>query len=284
MPECAVAPWTCPTCREAQSTTFCPRCGEQPLDARSLTLTGLAGQLFAALTSIDGRLLRSFRYLVGRPGALTSAFLRGRRRGFIGPVSLFLVANVLYFAAESLTDGLVFTTPLQSHLNNQPWSGWARTLAASRFSNDQAALLDYATRFDNQIALNARSLILMMVVAFTPLAALVFRKAKRPFAAHAVFSLHLYAFMLLLFSIATAIPAATVLSGAVRSTSRLLDAVLSIGLLLACAVYVYVGSAAVYGGSRGRRIVQATVLAIGMGAIVLAYRFVLLLITWSTTS
>jgi len=60
--------------------------------------------------------------------------------------------------------------------------------------------------------------------------------------------------------------------------------VLSVGLLLACAIYVYVGSAAVYGGSRGRRIVQATVLAIGMGAIVLAYRFALLVITWSTTS
>jgi hypothetical protein len=286
-PQCqngAVQAWTCPVCRRRQVSAYCPTCGERPLDPRSLTLFGLARELFETLTSIDGRLLRTFRCLLGQPGLLTRSFLEGRRREFIGPVSLFLVANVLFFFTESLTDGLVFTTPLQSHLHDQPWSDWVQRLAAGRFGNDEAALSAYALRFDGQVALHARSLPLVMVVAFTPLAALVFRKAKQPFGAHAVFSLHLYAFMLLLFSVATAIPSATVLAGTVRSTSHLLDAVLSIGLLVACAVYVYAGSAAVYGASRRRRVVQAAVLAIGMGAIVLAYRFALLLLTWHTTS
>jgi hypothetical protein len=279
-----VQAWTCPVCRLRRDSAYCPKCGERPLDARSLTLSGLGRELFAALTSIDGRLLRTFRYLFAQPGMLTKSFLEGRRREFIGPVSLFLVTNVLFFAAESLTDGVVFTTTLQSHLHNQPWSDWAQRLAAGRFGSDAGALGAYALRFDTQIALHARSLILVMVVAFTPLAALVFRRARQPFAANAVFSLHLYAFMLPWFSIATLIQAATLLTGTVSPTSRLLDASLSIGLLVACATYVHLASAPVYGGSRVRRFGQAIVLAIGMGAIVLAYRFALLLITWYTTS
>ena len=44
-------------------------CGERPLLPRELTLRGLVGQVFEALTSIDGRLLNSFRSLVSRPAS-----------------------------------------------------------------------------------------------------------------------------------------------------------------------------------------------------------------------
>src|SRR5262245_32148220 len=91
-------------------------------------------QVFEALTSVDGRLLRSFRSLVGSPGSLTVAFIEGRRKPFLGPVALFLVANVVFFGAESLTRGLVFSTPLQSHLNDQPWSPLVQGLVADRLA------------------------------------------------------------------------------------------------------------------------------------------------------
>ena len=110
-------PWTCPTCHRTVSTPYCPGCGERPLRARELTLRGLFDQLVQAFTNIDGRLVRSFRYLLGRPGFLTVAYLRGQRKPYVGPVPLFLIANALFFAAESLTGGTVFTTPLESHLH-----------------------------------------------------------------------------------------------------------------------------------------------------------------------
>ena len=279
----AHAPWTCPSCRRLNSTPYCPSCGERPRSPRDLTLRGLIDQLFGALTNIDGRLLRSFRCLVTRPGALTAAFIEGRRKPYLGPVALFLVANAIFFAVESLTAGLVFTTPLQSHLQNQPWSAYAQSMVAAHVAARHTTVEAYAPQFDGAIALHARSLILLMALAFTPLPALVFRRRGRPIAVHIVFSLHLYAFMLLLFSVATAIPAAGVPFGAGRSGSALLDAVLSIGLLLACAGYLYVAIAAAYGGGRASRFLSATVLTIGLAAIVLGYRFALLLVTLSTT-
>jgi len=240
-------------------------------------------QAFEAFTNIDGRVLRTFRTLITRPGILTVAFIEGRRKPFVGPVALFLVANVLFFGAESLTHGLVFTTPLQSHMYQQPWEALARTLVTRHLVADHTTLELYAPRFDATIALHARSLILLMVVAFTPLPALLFRRAGRPFAAHAVFALHLYAFMLLLFSIGTALPVAGELVGRQRSTSNLLDAVLSIGLLIAGGVYLFFAIREVYATRGVARVLDTIALTIGMAAIVLGYRFALFLITLYTT-
>src|ERR1700741_5514419 len=94
-------PWICPTCSAAAVSAFCPTCGEQPLHARDLTLRGFLNQIFHALTSVDSRLIRSFVSLA-RPGFLTLSYLQGRRKPYLGPVPLFLMANVLFFAVESV--------------------------------------------------------------------------------------------------------------------------------------------------------------------------------------
>ena len=183
----ATEPWTCPTCRRAVATRYCPTCGERPRSPRDLTLLGLLEQAFEALTNVDGRLLRSFRCLVAAPGSLTVAFIEGRRKPFLGPVALFLVANVVFFGVESLTHGLVFSTPLQSHLNDQPWSPLVQRIVASRIAAAGTTLESYAPEFDGAIALHARSMILLMVLAFAPFPALVFLRRGHPFAAHVVF-------------------------------------------------------------------------------------------------
>jgi hypothetical protein len=239
----------------------------------------LIDQVFEAFTNIDGRLLRSFRYLIGRPGALTVAFLQGQRKPFVGPVALFLVTNVLFFATESLTGGTIFTTPLEKHLRTQPWSELAQGLVASRLAALHTSADLFAPGFDSAIALHARSLILLMALAFAALPAIVFPRSRRPFAAHVVFSLHLYGFMLLLFCVGTAIPSAGILAGGERSASEVLDGVISVSLLVTCGIYLYFATDAVYGGGRAVRVLKSAALAVGAAAIVLGYRFALLLIT-----
>jgi hypothetical protein len=132
-------------------------CGERRRSPNELSLRGLLGQAFGAVTNIDGRLLRSFRCLVAQPGVLTVAFIEGRRKPFLSPVALFLVANVLFFGAESLSRGIVFTTPLESHLTQQPWSGVAQTLVARRLASRHATQEAYAPRFDGAITLYSTS-------------------------------------------------------------------------------------------------------------------------------
>lgn len=280
MPDAA---WTCPTCARDVTTPYCPGCGERLLRERELTLRGFIDQLVQAFTSIDGRLIRSFRYLVTRPGFLTVAFLQGRRKPYLGPIQLFLLANVLFFAAESVTGGQIFTTPLQFHLNNQPWSSGAQRLVAQRLEDTHRTLESYAPVFDRAMALHARSLIIVMALAFALLPALVFRGSKRPPVTHGVFALHTYAYLLLLFSIATGIPAVDRLLGGAGFASEPLDHAISVVLLLACGIYLFASTATVYGASGASRVVKALMLTLGVATIVLGYRLVLLLVTLYTT-
>ena len=127
-------PWTCPTCNDAVSTSYCPACGECPLRAHDLSLRGLVNQVAQACINIDGPLIRSFRCLVTRPGLLTVAYLRGQRKPYTLPLQLFLVANVLFFAMQSLTGAKIFSTPLDAHLHSDIWGGLAQRLVQKRSS------------------------------------------------------------------------------------------------------------------------------------------------------
>jgi hypothetical protein len=277
-----VSRWTCPTCNQLTETHFCPVCGEQALRARDLTLRVLIDQVVEAFTSIDSKLIRSFRYLLARPGFLTEAFLKGQRKPYLGPVGLFLICNVFFFATESLTRSEVFTTSLESHLYQQDWKGIAEALVDHRLQAKHKTLANYAPAFNEAVASKARSLIILMALVFTAAPALLFRRSGRPLVANAVFSLHLYAFLLLLLSVGISISWVAGRFG-VNLKNGIGDNILSVGLLLASAAYLYFATGIVYrerGLSRGLKV---AVLAMFMGVLVVGYRFALLIITLYTT-
>ena len=219
----ATVPWTCPTCNTAVATASCPACGEHPLRTRDLTLRGLVEHLFESFTSIDSKLVRSFRNLLLHPGTLTVAYLEGRRKAFLGPVPLFLISNVVFFAVESLVGSKVFITPLDSHLHTQPWSPFAPWLVNHRLASLHTTLELYAPAFDQAIALKARSLIIFMALFFSLVPLLVFLRRRRPLVAHAVFSLHFYAFLLLPMCVAAFIEAVEGWVGGFGFTHEVLD-------------------------------------------------------------
>lgn len=264
-------------------TPFCPRCGEQPLQPRELTLRGLADKVWHALTSIDARTAHTFACLLRRPGKLTLAWVQGVRRPYVAPFQLFLLANVIFFALQSITGENVFSSTLDSHLHHQDWSELARSLVEQRLAGTSTRLEDYALAFDRAVVLKAKSLILLMTVPFTLLLPLVFFGKRRPLMAHVVFSLHLYTFLLLLFCAALLAAKLSALFGLGGLETPLVDNVLSVANLAACAAYLYMAIGPVYGAVGALRIVQAGVLAIAVAAIVLGYRFVLFLITVTTT-
>ena len=276
-------PWTCPTCHRTVVTPYCPECGERSPSASDLTLRGLFGQGVRAFTDIDGRVIRSFRHLITRPGALTVAYTRGQKKAYLLPFGLFLVANVLFFAVQSLTGENVFSTTLDSHLHQQDWAGFAQRLVTHRVESLNTTLDRYTPVFDEAVGVNAKSLIILMVLAFSLLPPLTFYRSHRSFATHLVFSLHLYSFLLLLFCVALVIAGVNVWFGGAGLASPRMDHALSIAQLLICAAYLYVAIGVVYGTRRGVRIVHVALLASAVACLVLGYRFVLLPITLYTT-
>jgi hypothetical protein len=275
--------WSCPTCKQTVLTTYCAVCGERALEPRELTLRGIFEQAVEAFTNLDSRLIRSLLFVVIRPGMLTKAYLAGQRLPYLRPLQLFLIANVLFFAMESLTHSTIFSTPLDSHLHTQPWSDFAQWLVPYRLMSTQTSLEAYAPDFDRAIALNARSLVVLMSLAFVPFLTIAFSRTRRPFVIDVVFSLHLYAFVLILFSGALMIAAVSALLGGPGLVSENMDNALSIGLLLACAAYLYIATGVVYNVKGAAKFTKALVLTAAVASVVLAYRFGLFLLTLYTT-
>jgi hypothetical protein len=247
-----------------------------------LTLRGFVGQIVLACTSIDGPIFRSLRCLVARPGFLTVAYLNGQRKPYALPLQLFLVANVLFFGMQSLVGAKVFSTPLNMHLNNQFWSGLAQPLVAHRLETNHTTLDLYAPIFDRSVELNAKSLVILMVLPFGVFLPLVFYRKQIPFVGHIVFSLHFYTFLLLLFCVALTVVGTSLLSGGSGLNSESFDHLLSAALVTVSGVYLFVAAGTVYKERGALRVFKALLMVTLTVSIVLGYRFALLLITLYT--
>jgi hypothetical protein len=220
---------------------------------------------------------------VTRPGVLTVAYLDGQRKPYALPLQLFLVANVLFFAMQSLIGAKIFSTPLESHLHSQFWSGAAQQLVTSRLETKHTPLELYTPVFDQAVALNAKSLIVLMVLPFALLPPIVFYRSHRPFVAHMVFSLHFYSFLLVLFCGTLVVVGTDVLLGGQGLASEAFDHAVSVIEVAVSAIYLYFATGTVYGGRAVIRALKVAPLVVSAAAIVLGYRFVLLLITLYTT-
>lgn len=104
----------CPSCGAAFTGPWCAACGERRLRPELLGLRHFAGEAWGSLTDTDGRLLRSLWALLRRPGELTRAWWIGRRRPYLGPVQIFLIASIAFFLISPFD---LFSTPLRFHLH-----------------------------------------------------------------------------------------------------------------------------------------------------------------------
>jgi hypothetical protein len=91
------APRVCPSCGTPRSGAWCCACGEKFLDSNDLDLPHFLFKVVPReLFEFDGKLLRTLRLLVGQPGALAADYVAGRRRPYVSPLRLCLIAFVVY--------------------------------------------------------------------------------------------------------------------------------------------------------------------------------------------
>lgn len=243
----------------------------------------LASQFVKGFSSVDGKLLRSFRSILTAPGNLTRSYVRGERRRYLSPLALFLLANALFVGAQVFTGTNIFSTPLESHLNGQDWSPAARELVAQRLSGSSWSVTDYAKIFDQAAVFNAKALMILMVLALAPIMALIFYRRRRAAGVHVVFALHVYAFILVLLSFSLLLVEINLLTGGRGLQSPQVDLALSLFNLAVCVGYVFLAIRPVYGSIDTARVIEAVLLSFAIAGIFIGYRFVIFLITLSTT-
>jgi hypothetical protein len=88
----------CANCDAEVTARFCGTCG-QSRDDHSRSMAEVVRELIAHHLFLDGKLMTTLVTLLLRPGALTRAFIEGRRVRFVSPIRLYLFASFAFFLA-----------------------------------------------------------------------------------------------------------------------------------------------------------------------------------------
>lgn len=275
----------CLNCGAPLAGPFCASCGQRHVEAVP-SLRDLAHEIAAEHFGLDGKLARTISMLLRHPGRLTREFIAGRRVRYVAPLRLYLTLSVLFFVAAALVPaadgtggdmvriqfgaraspgrdtGGTGSDRMRLAPGNAAASAELHRMAADSSGNSITRLLRH--RFAKRaIAVSARGSSARDELGATfrehlpdalfllvPLAALllsgIYRGQHRPYAEHLVFALHAQAFMFLVFLITLApVPGRQFLALAV------------------IAVYLFVATRTVYGGSMALTAARLTVLATG---------------------
>lgn len=89
-------PSQCVTCGHEFAGEYCHARGERS-QREPPTLLRFIGEVIG---DANGRIVKSVRTLVTRPGRLTVDYMQGRRKPYLGPAAVFIVTNVLFFFVQ----------------------------------------------------------------------------------------------------------------------------------------------------------------------------------------
>ncbi|MEL7296386.1 MAG: DUF3667 domain-containing protein [Pseudomonadota bacterium] len=173
---------------------YCPNCGQGVVEGRDRSFAYLMRETLAEVSSVDSRLWRSIKGLMLSPGSLSLAFREGRRRQFLTPIGLFLLANLLYFIAPPATD---LQLSLYDQYHQQQYrgliTGWVDDYMASSGLSFEAV----ASAYELRIAEVAKLMVIFHVPFLALVSMLLFTDRKLFYADHFVMALHYFAFIMI---------------------------------------------------------------------------------------
>lgn len=249
----------CRNCGCPEIQRFCPRCGQEDTPS-ALPVRQILAEFLADLLQFDAKIWITLRALIARPGFLTREYLDGRRVRYLSPLKLYLAIGFLSFllhlaqpqridtgASGAQRDGFQF--------GYQMVAGWAPRRDARRSdadaSKEAAPADDTCQQKLNQraaeerqrqrqawLAGNQSSLGIARIPLYALLFALFFRRQRRLYMEHLVFTLHLQSAVLL-----------------VEMAGRLVGSFLSLGgfvATLASLFYFFRAARGMYEETRGR--------------------------------
>lgn len=192
------APVPCPSCTRPMGGKFCAHCGEKRVEPGDHTLRKFGSHLFEAFTHADGKIFLTLHHLLLRPGRLTADHFLGRRKPYIPPLQIFLIANLVFFLLHPLIGSNTLTTSLNTHLRYTWHQGIAQTLVEPRLAARGLTAEAYAGVFDAAAVTQAKSLVILVVPIFALAVMILYWRQRRHFAVHLTFSFHFCALWLLL--------------------------------------------------------------------------------------
>ncbi len=187
---------SCGNCATPLEGPFCSECGEKKLSAENYSLKTVVTEVAEDFVHLDNKVLRTLRALVSRPGLLSKAYFEGGRSRYTKPLTLFVILNLLFFFIQPHTGLLGYKYQQYTYPGN---SGAINRLKMVRAKLNKTGETEtqYEIRFNDHLQEQKKSILLFSVPMIALAMSLLYFRKGRYYVEHLVFSVHLYAFMLI---------------------------------------------------------------------------------------
>ena len=75
---------------------YCQNCGQENTEPKE-TVWGLVSHFFNDITHFDGKFFNTVKYLITKPGFLSTAYLQGRRASYLHPIRMYVFTSAFFF-------------------------------------------------------------------------------------------------------------------------------------------------------------------------------------------
>jgi hypothetical protein len=140
------------------------------------------------LIHFDKKIFRTIPVLLFKPGLLTERTLKEQPSRYVRPFTLFVFINFLFFLVKSKS---IFNYTLDTYM------GMFEGIILKKQAALHVSMNTLTERFNTAIHFEEKEYLIIMVPLFALGLTLLFIKRKIPYAAHLVFSLHYYTFLII---------------------------------------------------------------------------------------
>ena len=251
-------PSSCPNCGTDLQGRFCYWCGQKATSTQ-VGLHDFVHEATHEFLHLDGKILRTVKLLVLRPGQLTKEFLEGRRARYISPLRVYLTLSVLFFALAAIVPGAM------KGVVKVKTTASADAPAPSRIGEGLRKAEQDPEQLGQKVMHDLPRAMFVLMPVFGLLTWAFYRTQQPYYIPHLYYSVHLHAFAFLMMSLYVV-------------AAWLLPKPLAALLLLTAVPYHFIALRRVFGGSRAMTFAKG--FAIGAIYWILATTALLLVAFW----
>lgn len=186
---------TCRSCGTAFTGRYCSQCGEKTLDDSEKSIRNFLASVLNAITSLDGKFLKTLTLMLKKPGEVSFHYMNGKRIPFYKPVSMFFIANLLYFLFPAVNS---LDSSLDVQMNMLPHSKLATAMVTKHIAAENIDLKTFGIRYNQQSTNMAKMVLILMVVYFSVPLTLVNYNRKMYYSDHLLVSLEACSLIILI--------------------------------------------------------------------------------------
>ncbi len=210
----------CRNCSTQTMGRYCHVCGQDIFAGRGVSIFKLIGQLLENAFSLDNKTPVTLKYLLFRPGFLSSEYRLGRITRYVHPVKLFWMSTLIFFALllgnvnfndRTAPENEKKTTTEQAIGNESKTVLPAGAATAEKEAGTQVQkpgkekiaedLTDSEREMKNLFSTYGPYVAFLLIPVFALLLGLFFWRKKFYYMYHLVFAVHFHTFLWILFSL-----------------------------------------------------------------------------------